>query len=351
MTEAYPKIPAELLRRAIKGIRDNIIDYGGEVRFNSTLTGINVQNGAVKSIVTKSPIAGGVRTERCDRLILACGQNSSDIYEMLLDAGVLMSPRPYFAGIRIEHPRVDVDESIYGYLGGSDKKNLQPALYTMLSKIDGREVFTYRVMGGGTVMPAQTSSYNCIVEGAMPDKTLSPVTTSAICVSVPPSDYGGTDSNPLAGVEFRRHIEQNARQSAKYGGNPANTLKGFFEGTVSDRDLPSFSTYPFRLAADNFTSIFPPFMISAIKKGIYDFSKRLVVFNNDGAILTAPETRIIPPVKILRDENYAASGIENVYICGECAGFTEGIINSAVEGIKSAVAAVSDTDAVIPKVL
>jgi uncharacterized FAD-dependent dehydrogenase len=337
MTESRPRINAETMRRVIKGIRYNIIDCGGTVRFNTKLTGVNVADGRIRSV-----ILNGNTEERCDKLILACGQNASDVYGILLDAGVKMLPRPYFAGIRIEHLRDDVDNAIYGDLNASDKTNLPPAVYTLISKIDGRDVFTYRVMGGGCVMPAQVNDSTCIVEGAMPEKALSKVTTSAICVSVQPSDYGGSESNPLAGIEFRRNIEQNARLIAKYGRVPATTVKGFLEGRADAVTLPDYSTYPFGVTLNDFTKIFPPFMISALKKGLVDFSKKLLCFNDPQAVLTAPESRIIPPVKIVRDEdNLTASGVDNIFISGECAGYTEGVMNAAFEGIKAAIAVAS----------
>jgi uncharacterized FAD-dependent dehydrogenase len=103
-------------------------------------------------------------------------------------------------------------------------------------------------------------------------------------------------------------------------------------------DLPFTSTYPIGTVAADFRDIFPKFVVNSIKEGILTFAKQLKCFNNGKAILTAPESRIISPVRFLRDDNFAAEGIGRVFVCGECAGYTEGIMNSAVEGLQAALA-------------
>jgi uncharacterized FAD-dependent dehydrogenase len=245
-----------------------------------------------------------------------------------------MSARPYFVGVRIEHNRNDVDAAVYGDITRPDKVNLPPAGYNLHSKIDGRDVFTYRVMGGGVVLPAQANNNTVSVEGALFGNKLSDVTTSAICVSVSPDDFGGDASDPLAGITFQKQIEERARAITRNNRAPATTVRGFLEGTATIAD--THTSHPIGVQADDFSQIFPPFVNSALKKGIADFAKRLKCFNNGKALLTAPETRIIPPVKVDRNPDYSIKGIENLFVCGECAGYSEGVLNAAVEGIKAA---------------
>jgi uncharacterized FAD-dependent dehydrogenase len=331
LAEAQPKITSEIMKRIAKGIRYNIIDNGGEVRFGQQLTSVNIADGKVKSI-----LINGKQEERCDRLILAFGQNASDMYRSLLSSGVRMSPRPYFIGLRIEHNREDVDNAVYGDIGITDTSNLPPASYNLHSRIDGRDVFTYRVMGGGCVMPAQANNDIIVVEGAMRGNKLSTLTTSAICVSVSPTDFGGSPDNPLSGIEFQKRIEQKARAVTHSNRAPSTTVRGFLEGSTNVNETQIITSYPVGIVPDNFVDIFPPFILATFKKGLIDFSKKLKCFNNGKATLTAPESRIIPPVKIDRNLDYAVTGIENLFVCGECAGYSEGVLNAAVEGIKAA---------------
>jgi uncharacterized FAD-dependent dehydrogenase len=331
LSEAQPKISSEVMKKVVKGIRYSIIDNGGEVRFGQQLTGIKVEDGKIRAVVIN-----GKTEEKCDRLILAFGQNASDMYRSLLSCGIPMSPRPYFIGLRVEHLRDDVDAAVYGDIIKSQKVKLPPAGYNLHSKIDGRDVFTYRVMGGGVVMPAHSNNDTIAVEGVLRNEVLSDVTTSAICVSVDPSDFGGDGSDPLSGLNFQRQIEELARAATRSNKVPATTVRGFLEGKANITEATRESTYPIGVQPNSFIEIFPPFVITAFKKGLVDFSKKMKAFNNGKAMLTAPESRIIPPVKIDRNPDYSIKDIENIFVCGECAGYSEGVLNAAVEGIKAA---------------
>ena len=55
------------------------------------------------------------------------------------------------------------------------------------------------------------------------------------------------------------------------------------------------------------------------------------------AVLTGVETRSSAPVRIVRDENTLQSvSTQNLYPCGEGAGYAGGIVTAAVDGIKCA---------------
>lgn len=50
------------------------------------------------------------------------------------------------------------------------------------------------------------------------------------------------------------------------------------------------------------------------------------------------ESRTSSPVRILRDKDMFATTYRNVIPCGEGCGYSGGIVSSAVEGIKAALA-------------
>jgi uncharacterized FAD-dependent dehydrogenase len=331
LTEAQPKITSEIMKRIVKGIRYQIIDNGGEVNFGQQLTGVKIENGKLRSIMIN-----GKREERCDRLILSFGQNASDMYRMLLPYGIPMSSRPYLAGVRIEQSREEADEAVYGHISDSEKKYLPPAVYNLRAKIDGRDVFTYRVMGGGVVLPANANNDTLSVEGALRGNALTGTTTAAVCVAVNPSDYSNGAGDPLAGLNFQRKIEESARSVSRSNKAPATVLGAFLEGKADLNNPTVPTTYPVGLVANNFTDIFPPFVLTALKSGFAAFGQKLKCFGNGKSLLTAPETRIISPVKIERNEDFSVKDIEGIYVCGECAGYTEGVLGSAVEGLKVA---------------
>lgn len=83
--------------------------------------------------------------------------------------------------------------------------------------------------------------------------------------------------------------------------------------------------------------LFPKFVSDMMKEGIRRFSREMNCFGDGGAILTAPETRTSSPVRILRSDNFNAVGIDNLYPCGEGAGYAGGIVSAAVDGVKTAL--------------
>ncbi|MCM1195378.1 MAG: hypothetical protein NC332_05550, partial [Firmicutes bacterium] len=65
------------------------------------------------------------------------------------------------------------------------------------------------------------------------------------------------------------------------------------------------------------------------------FDRKIKGFKSCG-ILVGVETRTSSPVRILRGENYM-SNLENLYTIGEGAGYSGGIVSSAVDGLKAAM--------------
>ena len=66
--------------------------------------------------------------------------------------------------------------------------------------------------------------------------------------------------------------------------------------------------------------------------------KKLKGFASNDAVLTGVETRTSSPIRIPRNELYLALGFDNLYPCGEGAGYAGGITSAAVDGIKTALA-------------
>ncbi|MBQ0125036.1 MAG: hypothetical protein KBS59_01770, partial [Clostridiales bacterium] len=83
--------------------------------------------------------------------------------------------------------------------------------------------------------------------------------------------------------------------------------------------------------------IFPEFVTDGIREGILDFDMKIKGFADSAAVLTAPETRTSSPVRIPRSDFYTAEGFDNVYPCGEGAGYAGGITSAGVDGINCAL--------------
>ena len=71
--------------------------------------------------------------------------------------------------------------------------------------------------------------------------------------------------------------------------------------------------------------------------GLEKFSHKMSCFGDGDAVLSAPETRTSSPVRITRNDELAALGTDNLYPCGEGAGYAGGIMSAAVDGLKVAL--------------
>lgn len=324
-----PHIGTDILKKVVKGIRNEIIDLGGEVRFNSKLEKLIIKNNKIESIFVKSKEKD--YELKTDTIILAIGHSARDTIKMLKETGVNMSAKPFSVGMRIEHSQDMINMSQYGsfsrYLPAADYK-----LSTHLK--NGRGVYTFCMCPGGFVVNASSENSRAVTNGMSNFKREAENANSAVLVSVNPEDFPSDD--PLSGIEFQKMIEHNAFISG--GGNynmPIQTVGAFLNDktdthikSVSPTILPGFKFCDMR-------EIFPEFVITSIKEAIKIFDKKIQGFASDDAILTAPETRSSSPVKIERD-CFHQTNIKGLYSSGEGGGHAGGIISSAVDGIKTA---------------
>ena len=113
-------------------------------------------------------------------------------------------------------------------------------------------------------------------------------------------------------------------------------LFGLFDGKVTEElgeVVPTFK--PGYVFAD-LNEIYPDSINHAIKNALKIMDKRIHGFAGDDAILTGVETRTSSPIRIVRD-NYRSKKLENLYPIGEGAGYSGGIVSSALDGIKCAI--------------
>ena len=324
--QAKPHIGTDRLRVVVKNIRKKIISLGGEIRFKSRLDGINLEGGAVKSVS-----AAGVQTET-SALILAVGHSARDTFELLLDSGILIEPKPFSVGARIEHLQRDVDISLYGRESG--EAGLPKGEYQLSHRLpDGRAVYTFCMCPGGEVVAAASERGGTVTNGMSRYSRDGRNANSALVVSVSPADY---PSGALGGVEFAQKIERRAFCKSNGFYAPSLTV-GEFLGGPKPPSLSVMPTYRPGTLDRDFSGILPDFVTGAMREGIRAFSRSMSCFKDPGALLTGPETRTSSPVRITRGENGCALGTENLYPCGEGAGYAGGIMSAAVDGIKTAL--------------
>jgi uncharacterized FAD-dependent dehydrogenase len=329
LRSAKPHIGTDRLREVVTNIRKAIIKNGGEVRFNSKLTGINTSLGQIKSVVVNDEYE-----LPCNALIAAIGHSAHDTVKMLMQSGVDIESKPFSVGMRVEHSQEALNDALYG--DSTKYKNLPVGEYQLSKHFENHTVYSFCMCPGGVVVPSSSDCETIVTNGMSYYARDGENANSAVCVSVSPEDFG---NNPLDGMEFIKKIENRAYRKDRPYSAPGTSVKGFLAGKASLSELSVNPTYSRGLYESNFCDIFPEFVIENLKSGIVSFSKQLSVFADEGAVLTAPETRTSSPVRVLRNENLYATGITNLFPCGEGAGYAGGIVSAAVDGIKCAQAA------------
>lgn len=325
MFQAKPHIGTDRLRGIVKNIRKRIIELGGEVRFNTAVEDFDIHSGRAVSV------RAGEATVAISAFILAIGHSARDTFEVLLKKGLALEPKAFSVGARIEHRQRDVDISLYG--GESQALCLPKGEYQLsCRRPNGRAAYTFCMCPGGEVVAAASESGGIVTNGMSRYARDGENANSALVVSVNPSDY---PCGALGGVEFARLIERRAYSLTGGYNAPAMTVGEFLNGA---KCTPSVvPTYRPRVEMCDITKVLPDFVTDMMKEGLRKFSREMACFGDGGAILTAPETRTSSPVRIIRSENGCALGIDNLYPCGEGAGYAGGIMSSAVDGIRTAM--------------
>ena len=334
LTKAKPHIGTDKLREIVKNIRERIISLGGEIRFCEPLTDFDYDGEKILSVKTASG------SEKACAVVLAIGHSARDTFELLAKKGIKAEPKPFSVGVRIEHKQSEVDESLYGEFAGNP---LLPKGEYQLSYRNGeRGVYTFCMCPGGFVVPAASEENTVVTNGMSEFSRSGENANAAVAVSVTPEDFG---RGILDGVDFAREIERKAYALTGSYKAPATTVKGFLEGRPS-LDSNVNPTYAIGLKEVEFRQLFPEFVTTMLETGLNVFAKKMKCFGNGEAILTAPETRTSSPVRITRNkETLRSLSCENLYPCGEGAGYAGGIMSAAVDGINCALKIMEEIEA------
>lgn len=326
--QAKPHIGTDRLRGVVTSIREEILSLGGEILFDTCLTGLHVNGGRIAGITANG------RSIPAQALILAPGHSARDTFSMLLKQGAALEPKPFSVGVRIEHPQALIDKALYHEFAGNPL--LGPAAYQLSLRQNGRAVYTFCMCPGGTVVPAASEEHTVVVNGMSEYARDKQNANAALVVSVDSSDFG---SSPLAGAAFQRRLEQRAfalggsdyRAPAQTAGNFLDSAAGLAKGHV----IPS---YALGVTGCELHSLFPDAVGRMLETGLRAFETKISGFASPSAVLSGVETRTSSPVRLVRGEDGQAVGIAGLYPCGEGAGYAGGIMSAAVDGLRQAQA-------------
>lgn len=323
--EAHPHIGTDRLPSIMTAIRSTITACGGEVRFNSRVTDLIIQDNNIRGVV-----CGGEKIES-RTVVVATGHSASDIYEMLHSRGVLLQAKPFAMGVRAEHPQALIDQIQYH---GAGREYLPAASYTLTTQIAGRGVYSFCMCPGGVIVPAMTSPSESVVNGMSSSGRNSRWANSGIVTEVRLSDFEHlrAEWGEIAGLKFRQDFEQAARLN---GGEaqiaPAQRLTDFVSARRSS-SLPQ-SSYAPGTVSSRLDQWLPEFIAGSLRAGFRNFGRMMNGYLTPDAQIVGVESRTSSPVRIPRDHDTLIHPvITGLYPAGEGAGYAGGIISAALDG-------------------
>lgn len=356
--ESKPHIGTDVLSKVVKNIRQDIISFGGEVRFDTQVTELilerieaenktDIEKGEIDSCYKIAGVKTGDETIYSENVVLAIGHSARDTFYTLNEQGIFMEPKAFAVGFRVEHKQSLINESQYGQ---AEPETLPPSPYKVVSRSSsGRGVYSFCMCTGGYVVNASSEEGHLAVNGMSYHDRAGLNANSAIIVAVTPEDFGG--KGVLAGVEFQRRIEKKAYEIGM-GDVPVEYYDDFKKGVdalkqgnadfslgdnrhtdIEDRNKPQIKG-KYRFA--DVHNILPLELNEAFLEGMEHFGHMIKGYDSEDTIIDGVESRTSSPVRITRDASLESINVQGLYPCGEGAGYAGGITSAAMDGIKVA---------------
>ncbi len=337
--DAKPHIGTDVLRRVVKGMRQEIEAMGGEVLFQSQVTDFNLEKGRITGVVINEK-----EMLPCSQVVLAIGHSARDTFAMLYGHGADMEAKAFAVGLRVEHPQSMINLSQYGI---EDAGFLGAAPYKVTAQTSvGRGIYSFCMCPGGYVVNASSEPGKLAVNGMSYSGRDGRNANSAIIMAVTPKDFGS--DHPLAGVAFQRRLEEKAYELG-HGRIPVQRYGDFKDrvlgsmGQQTDTEDFSEEYTDTTLTPQNkgawiyadVSQILPAECNQAFVEGMTHFGKLIPGFDRRDTLLSGVESRTSSPLRIRRDETLE-SNIKGLYPCGEGAGYAGGITSAAMDGLKVA---------------
>lgn len=330
LVDTHPHIGSNKLPYVVENLRASIEAHGGEVRFDSYVSDLQIVDGRLRGVV----LEGGEVVEG-DAVVLATGHSARDIYFMLDRHGLELESKTFALGVRVEHPQSVIDTIQYR------QEPRDPHLPAASYRLAESEVYSFCMCPGGLMVPSATAPGEVVVNGMSMSRRDSRWANSGIVTTVTEDDVAPYRERhgALAGLAFQRDVEKAAFAANGDGSQraPAQRLNDFLQDRPSG-DLPRVSYIPGVVPAD-LRRILPLRLAQALAYSFAKFGEALKGFLHPEAVIVGVESRTSSPVRVPRDgRRLAHPQLDNLYPCGEGAGYAGGIVSAAMDGQRVAEA-------------
>ncbi|MET6991711.1 NAD(P)/FAD-dependent oxidoreductase [Sediminicola arcticus] len=335
LIDAHPHIGTNKLPKIVENIRETILEYGGEIHFESRVVDFIIKNNTLRALILQNGTEMNVNS-----VILATGHSARDIYYLLHNKDVALQAKSFAMGVRVEHPQHIID-SIQYHCEGERNELLPAAAYSLVQQVKERGVYSFCMCPGGFIVPAATADGEVVVNGMSPSKRNNLYANSGIVVEInveqdiPTYNHFGA----LKGLEYQKDLEKLAYTS---GGRsqvaPAQRLTDFVEGKLSV--TLNDTSYQPGLKSAPLHSLLPKLIGSRLRTGFKAFGDKMHGYYTAEANIIGVESRTSSPVNIPRNEHLEHPQIKGLFPCGEGGGYAGGIVSAAMDGERCAEAAV-----------
>ena len=328
LVSAHPHIGSDKLPQIVENIRKCIVGHGGEYHFGCRVE--DIVRKADGSYELKAPC--GSFSAR--KVILACGHSARDIYRLFVSRGWAVEAKGFALGVRVEHPQWLINKIQYH---GKWQPFMPTAEYAFVTQIEGRGVFSFCMCPGGILVPSSTEPGELVLNGMSNSARNSKWANAGVVVSVEPEDLPHYQKyGPLSSLEFQRDVERSMFGFSSSFKAPAQRMMDFCR-RVPSANLPASSYHPGTVPAP-LHELLPENISLRLKYAFpYVGNKLMHGYYTNEALLLGVESRTSSPVRLPRDpQTLEHVDLPGLYPCGEGAGYSGGIVSSALDGIRCA---------------
>ena len=350
LIDAHPHIGTDKLPRLVSNIRECVIEHGGEYHFQTRVSDIERgEDGVITVTAIDEKDGESALTFKAKAVIVATGHSARDIYELFDKKGWELQAKGFAMGVRVEHPQALINKIRYR---GQWEPGFPAAEYSFVEQVDERGVFSFCMCPGGILVPSATEDGYTVLNGMSNSARNSKWANAGVVVSIEPDDV--PEEYKKYGVfsllNFQHDVEKKmfdyAAEHAEADENgvvnklcaPAQRMVDFCEEQMSE-DLPETSYRPGVVSAPLY-ELLPECVASRLQKAFPLINNKMRGYYTEDVLLLGVESRTSSPVRIVRDaETCQCPQVPGLFPCGEGAGYSGGIVSSAIDGINCAVAA------------
>ena len=349
IVDAHPHIGTDKLPRLVSNIRECIIEHGGEYHFQNRVSDIErAEDGVITVTAIDEKNDNKTLTYKAKAVILATGHSARDVYEMLQGKGCELQAKGFAMGVRVEHPQALINQIRYR---GQWEPGFPAAEYSFVEQVDDRGVFSFCMCPGGILVPSSTEDGYTVLNGMSNSARNSKWANAGVVVSIEPDDVPEEykKDGVFSLLNFQHDVEKKmfdyAAEHAEADENgvvnklcaPAQRMVDFCEEQLSE-DLPETSYRPGVVSAPLY-ELLPECVSSRLQKAFPLINNKMRGYYTEDALLLGVESRTSSPVRIVRGDDFQCPQVPGLFPCGEGAGYSGGIVSSAIDGINCAVAA------------